>query len=166
MIIFNSQQISNTVSRKTSKILDFSWLYPGIGLWYAYGTKHKCGDSIMDLLLAIKSEVIAEALCPSLSQYNIHICHTGPEALALLDTLRPDAVILDLCLPVMDGLSVLRQAHYKPPVILALTNLLTADVLRDAMETGVQDVILKPCTMGHIVEHLEQLIKRVPSLDV
>lgn len=119
----------------------------------------------MDLLLAIKSEVIAEALLPSLPEYSVHICHTGTEARILLDRLRPDAVILDLCLPVMDGLSVLRQARYKPPVILALTNLLTDDVLQAAAEAGIQDVILKPCTMRHITEHLEQQTKRVPSLD-
>lgn len=120
----------------------------------------------MDLLLAIKSEAIAEALCPSLSQYNIHICHTGPEALALLDTIRPEVLILDLCLPIVDGLSVLRQAHYKPPVILALTNLRTDPVIQDVLEAGVQDMILKPCTMRHIVEHLEQLTKKIPSLEV
>lgn len=120
----------------------------------------------MDLLLAITSEKLAAALSPFLSQYNIHTCHTGTEALALLDTIQPEAVILDLNLPVMDGLSVLRQARHKPPVILALTNLRTDQVIQSALAAGIRDMILKPCTVGHIVAHLEQLTKRIPSPDL
>ena len=120
----------------------------------------------MDLLLAITSEELAATLAPFLSQYNIHTCHNGTEALTLLDTIQPEAVILELCLPVMDGLSVLRQACHKPPVILALTNLCTDKVIQNALASGIQDMILKPCTIGHIVAHLEQLTKRIPSQDL
>lgn len=83
----------------------------------------------------------------------------------MLEALRPDVLILDLCLPVKNGLSVLRETRYKPPVILALTTLWTDQVIEDALDAGVQDMILKPCAMCHIVEHLEQLVKRAPSLE-
>ena len=117
----------------------------------------------MDLLLAVKSEGFATALCPSLSQCNIHVCHTGTEALVMLETLRPDILILELCLPVKDGLSVLRETRYKPRVILALTNLRTDRVLRDAAAVDVQDVLLIPCTVRHIMQRLDALIEKAPS---
>ncbi len=117
----------------------------------------------MKLLIAIKSEALANRLSSSLPQYDVHVCHTGTETLVLLDTLHPEAVILDLSLPVMDGLSVLRQARYKPPIILALTNLRTDEVLQDALAAGVQNMILKPCTIRHIVKHLDALTEKAPS---
>ena len=119
----------------------------------------------MDLLLAVKSEGFATALCPSLSQYNIHVCHTGTEALVMLETLRPDILILELCLPVKDGLSALRETRYKPPVILALTNLMTDKVLQDAADAGAQDVLLIPCTLRYVLAHLDALIEKAPSLE-
>ena len=119
----------------------------------------------MDLLLAIKSEAFAVALSASLPQYNVHICHTGTDALTFLETLRSDVLILDLCLPVKDGLSVLRETRYKPPVILALTNLVTDKVLQDAVGAGAQDVLLVPCTLRYVLAHLDALIEKAPSLE-
>ena len=110
----------------------------------------------MDLLLAVASESVAEALAAAMPQYNIHICHTGPEAVELLDALRPQGLILDLCL---DGLTVLKQAKHQPQAILALTDLMTDEVLRQAARAGIQDVVIKPCTAWYVAERMESLIK-------
>ncbi len=119
----------------------------------------------MKLLIAIKSEIIAHSLASALSMYNIHICDTGPDALAMLETHRFDALILDLMLPGMDGITVLRKSTFKPHVILALTNLATPAVLQNAANAGVQDMILIPCTIRHILEHLDVLIEKAPSTE-
>ena len=81
----------------------------------------------------------------------------------MLEMHRPDALILDLTLPVMDGLTVLRKTSSRPRVILALTNLATPVVLQAAADAGVQDMILIPCTIRHIIEHLNALIEKAPS---
>ena len=121
---------------------------------------------MLKLLIAVKSETIADLLVAALSMYDVHTCNTGTDALTMLETYRPDALILDLTLPVIDGLTVLQKTCFRPHSILALTNLATPAVLQAAAAAGVQDMILIPCTIRHIVEHLEQLIKRIPSLDV
>ena len=117
----------------------------------------------MKLLIAVKSEIIADFLASALSMYDIHICDTGPDALAMLETHRPDALILDLTLPVIDGLTVLRKTSFRPRIILALTNLASPAVLQAAADVGVQDMILIPCTIRHIIEHLNALIEKAPS---
>ena len=117
----------------------------------------------MKLLIAIKSEIIADSLVSSLSQYDIHTCNTGMDALAMLETHRPDALILDLTLPVIDGLTILRKSCFRPRIILALTNLASQAVLQAAADAGVQDMILIPCTIRHIIEHLDALIEKAPS---
>lgn len=119
----------------------------------------------MKLLIAVKSEIIANSLASFLSQYDIHICNTGTDALAMLETHRFDAIILDLTLPVIDGLTVLRKTSFRPHSILALTNLATPAVLQAAADVGVQDMILIPCTIRHIIEHLNALIEKAPSAE-
>lgn len=119
----------------------------------------------MKLLIAVKSEIIADSLASALSMYDIHICDTGTDALAMLEAYRPDALILDLTLPVMDGLTALRKSGFRPRVILALTNLVNTAVLQAAADAGVQDMILIPCTIRHIIEHLDTLTEKAPSTE-
>lgn len=119
----------------------------------------------MKLLIALKSEIIADSLASALSMYDIHICDTGPDALAMLEKYRPDALILDLTLPVIGGLTVLRKTSFQPHVILALTNLVTPAVIQAAADAGVQAMILIPCTIRQIIEHLNALIEKAPSTE-
>ena len=123
------------------------------------------GERILKLLIAVKSEIMTELLVSSLSMHDVHTCDTGPDALAMLEKYRPDALILDLTLPIMDGLTVLRKTSFRPHSILALTNLATPAVLQAAADAGVQDMILIPCTIRHIIEHLNALIEKAPSTE-
>ena len=124
------------------------------------------GVHILKLLIAVKFEIITDLLVSSLSMHDVRTCDTGPGALAMLEAHRPDALILDLALPVMDGLTVLRKTNFRPHVILALTNLATPAVLQAAADAGVQDIVLIPSTIRHIIEHLNALIEKVPSAEV
>lgn len=119
----------------------------------------------MKLLIAIGSKVIADYLTDCLPQYDIHICNSGPDALAMLETLQPDILLLELSLPVIDGLTILQQSRYKPRHILALTNLATVDVLEAAADAGVQSIILIPCTIPYIIKQLDALIEKAPSAE-
>ena len=112
------------------------------------------------LLIAVKLEIISNILAETLTQYEVHCCGTGADALALLESLRPDILIVDLSLPVVTGLTVLQKTRYKPPIILALTNLAAESVLQAAANAGAQNVILIPCTIRHIIAHLEDLIQK------
>lgn len=123
------------------------------------------GACIMKILIAVQSKAIAALLTSSLSMHDVHTCDTGTDALAALETHRPDALLLDLTLPVMDGLTVLGKTSFRPHAILALTNLATPAVLQAAADAGVQDMILIPCTIRHIIEHLNVLIEKVPSTE-
>ena len=115
------------------------------------------------VLIATTCEATNTALSENLSQYEIHICSTGADALKLIETLRPDILILDLMLPYMDGLTVLRKSRFRPPIILARTNLITPAVLQTAAKLGVQDILLIPCTNRYIIERLKALTEKSPS---
>ena len=123
------------------------------------------GERILKLLIAVKSEIITDLLVSSLPMHDVLTCDTGTDALAMLEIYRPDALILDLTLPIMDGLTVLRKTTFRPHSILALTNLVAPAVLQAAADAGVQGMILIPCTIRHIIEHLNALIEKVPSAE-
>ena len=123
------------------------------------------GERILKLLIAVRSEIITDLLVSSLSMHDIHTCDTGPDALIMLEMYRPDVLILDLTLPFMDGLTVLRKTTFRPHSILALTNLATPAVLQATADAGVQAMILIPCTIRHIIEHLNALIEKAPSAE-
>lgn len=96
----------------------------------------------------------------------------GEQALAKVDELRPDIVTLDIEMPVMDGLTAmreLRRRHPRLPVIMFST--LTKDgaaATLDALEAGASDYITKPTNSLSLTESLgevrDQLIPRVRAL--
>ncbi len=76
----------------------------------------------------------------------------GEEALAMVGTCDPDVVILDLDMPVMDGLTALpllreRQPHV--PVVV-LTAGATPDVCREALRRGAHAAVSKDPTMHQL----------------
>ena len=117
------------------------------------------------LLIAVKSESLGTDLAKTLTQHEVYSCRTGTDALPLLETLQPDVFVVELSLPVISGLTVLQEAHYKPPMMLALTNLISESVLQAAAEAGVQDILLLPCAIQSVIAHLEFLIQKVPAPD-
>lgn len=153
------------LARISSIFLGFSKLPVEELLCYAPYIDVLRGERILKLLIAVKSEIITDLLVSALSVHDIHTCDTGTDALAMLEKHRPDALILDLTLPVIDGLTVLRKTSFRPQIILALTNLVNQAVVQAAADVGVQGLILIPCTIRHIIEHLNALIEKAPSTE-
>ncbi|HKB93400.1 MAG TPA: response regulator [Gaiellaceae bacterium] len=82
---------------------------------------------------------------------------TGSEALALVETLQPDLVLLDIYLPDEHGIGVMRKlrAGASAVDVIAITSAKDVDVLRDAMHLGVVHYIVKPFTFVTFRERLE-----------
>ena len=115
------------------------------------------------LLIAVRSGALAAALAQDLTQYDVYTCHTGPDALRLLEALTPEAVVVELSLPVVTGLSVLKKSRYRPPVVLALTCLVMDALLEEAAAAGVRELLLLPCPAADIIRRLK---KHPPRMDV
>src|SRR6478735_8686290 len=75
--------------------------------------------------------------------YQTVVAHDGREALAQLEDAQPQAVVLDMMMPVHDGLEVLRRMrdsvlHAQTPVIMLTARRGEADVI-GALELGADD---------------------------
>ena len=71
---------------------------------------------------------------------------TGPLALAMLPIFRPDLVLLDIFMPGMDGLAVLkRMKEWNPDlVVVMLTGANDLSTAQAAMRAGANDYLTKP----------------------
>lgn len=92
------------------------------------------------------------------SEYAVTVCADGAAALRLLDELRPDALILNLLLPQIDGLTVLEEAKILPPVILCISSLPSDYGLQRATDLGANYILLKPFAMRSVQSHLRHLL--------
>ncbi|HEU5080155.1 MAG TPA: response regulator transcription factor [Opitutaceae bacterium] len=95
--------------------------------------------------------------------FNPAVCHRGDDALALAETERFDAMILDIMLPGRDGLSVLRQLRERRntlPIIL----LTARDGLSERLEglnLGADDYIAKPFSIEELIARLRAVWRRL-----
>ena len=116
----------------------------------------------MKLLIAVRSQKLAEDLAAGLAGHDTHICHNGQDGQTMLETLKPDIFLLDLSLPGADGLTLLEKCRHKPARIFALTNLASPKVMTQAAKAGVERVFLLPCKTALI---LQALTEKAPALE-
>jgi len=119
-------------------------------------------------ILAVDDEIhILELLKYNLETngYYVITVETGEEALELLMNEKIDAVLLDLMLPKMDGLEVLRRIRAiekikKIPVILLTAKSDEFDKVL-GLETGADDYIAKPFSIRELQARVKAVLRRV-----
>lgn len=122
----------------------------------------------MQLLLVEDDRPLAAGLQKALQAQGFAVNHveTGKAALHVIDTETPDLVILDLGLPDVDGLSVLkklRARHAELPVLL----LTARDTLDDkilGLDTGADDYLAKPFDMSELLARLRVIERRLAQI--
>ncbi len=80
----------------------------------------------------------------------------GVEALELADELQPDAVVIDLHMPLLDGVSTVARLRrdYPSLCLIALTGDATAELHAAAAEAGADAVLLKTQMVDALVDRL------------
>jgi len=83
----------------------------------------------------------------------------GREAIKQCMQLRPDLLILDICMPNLNGLDAARQILKRNPdqKILVLTNVDSEQVIHDCLEAGVRGWVLKSDPVEELTAAIEQL---------
>lgn len=92
--------------------------------------------------------------------------HNGLEALAKLHMLKPDVVILDVEMPGMDGLTVLKQLMAERPTPVIMFSVLTtrgASTTVRALMRGAVDFVAKPDSQTYIHTVVDQLKEKIKT---
>ena len=95
--------------------------------------------------------------------YIVAVAEDGGKALRRVQELRPDAVLLDAMMPVIDGYEVLRKIRENPetatiPVIMLTARKQEQDIVL-ALELGANDYLVKPFIPEELVARLGRLIE-------
>ncbi len=102
--------------------------------------------------------------------YDIEIASTGEDGLALAKQIKPDLVLLDIMLPGMNGLEVLKalkeQEDTKKIPVLMLTNLGEEDIEYEAKKLGADSYMVKAdFSPEQVIEVVEASIKNNSQVD-
>jgi DNA-binding response OmpR family regulator len=118
----------------------------------------------MRLLLIEDDEQVAQVLSEAFqsSGHETTIKHTGEEGLAYLGSQRTDAVVLDVRLPRLNGVAVLRQIRSSDPElpVIILTGLATPGEIAEIRRLGVTEIIEKPEVLRRFSEALARIATR------
>jgi two-component system KDP operon response regulator KdpE len=114
-------------------------------------------------ILVVDDEVeIRRLLKVALTAYGYDICEAanGQEGLSQAARFRPDLLILDMSLPDMDGLEVIRHLRVwsKVPVIILSVREHEQDKIR-ALEEGADDYVTKPFSMGELIARIRVALR-------
>jgi two-component system OmpR family response regulator len=122
----------------------------------------------MRILLVEDDRPLAEALTAllSLSGYAVDCAHDGLSAEVLLLSERFDLVVLDLNLPELDGLSLLKRIRMRDesPAVMILTARGSAEERVRGLDIGADDYMSKPFDVREFEARVRSLLRRQAGL--
>lgn len=115
-------------------------------------------------ILVVDDERVILDLCQMILHshgYDVLTAQSGAEALQLVEQERPSLVLLDYMMPVMDGMSVLRQLRQSHPdsYVIMFTGKGSETVAVEVMKAGASDYVLKPFNNHDLLERIETVLK-------
>ena len=124
------------------------------------------------VLLVDDEEPITSGLTPVLARagFEVSTARDGEEALAQIEKLKPDVVVLDILMPKLDGREVCRrlreQGNWLPIIMLTQVNATGEKIM--SFEEGADDYLSKPFDSYELIARINSLLRRVkrPAADV
>ncbi|MBQ6663817.1 MAG: response regulator transcription factor [Firmicutes bacterium] len=122
----------------------------------------------MRLLLAEDERMLSDALVTMLqhNNYSVDAVYDGREALNYLESGEYDAAILDIMMPEVDGLTVLRtiRAAGSTLPVLLLTAKSQIDDRVEGLDSGADDYLTKPFSLKELMARIRAITRRQPEM--
>ena len=112
------------------------------------------------LLIVDPSRVLAESLIAILNrQFDIRVCSDSGCLVELLESFRPEFLVINPYLTGCDGVTLLRQASFRPPHIIGLALTPSPYIVHSFAELGASCILVIPCAARAIAEHLSNMAR-------
>jgi len=116
-------------------------------------------DDEVDILEFIRYNLVKEG-------FEVFTACDGSEALRIAAATRPHLILLDMMMPVMDGIQTCRAIRQHPALHDTLVVFLSAlgeeERQLDGFDVGADDYLTKPIKMKLLISRIQALLKRVP----
>jgi len=121
------------------------------------------------VLVVDDEPTIAEVVARYLERagYRTHVAADGLAALEAVDRTGPDLIVLDLMLPGIDGLEVMRRVHDDPRRRIAVILLTARGEESDrvvGLRLGADDYVVKPFSPAELVARVDAVLRRVDTV--
>ncbi|MGA8430922.1 MAG: flagellar hook-basal body complex protein [Candidatus Sulfotelmatobacter sp.] len=126
----------------------------------------------MRILIAEDDEALAKFVSQGLTaeRYTVDVCSDGEQARTAANEQEYDLIVLDLNLPRLDGVSILRQLRRQKPTlpVLVLTQRTKVEDRVQCLDTGADDYLPKPFSFSELSARIRALLRRshLPSESV
>ena len=117
------------------------------------------------ILVAEDDAAIRDLIRAQLSAagYDVHTASDGAEAIKKIGGIKPDAVVLDINMPVLDGFGVLKALKLKTqgkrtPILVLTARHGEEDVL-EALSLGAKDYLTKPFSESQLLARTARLLR-------
>lgn len=117
---------------------------------------------MIKILIADKSYSFAKQVAERFTrEFEVRICENGEQVLELCRLWQPDYMLLDMELPLVDGLTILHTLHSSLQMVNVLaktSSIYSGYVLQTLADLGISYVISNPCTVTAAFAQLNSLI--------
>lgn len=116
------------------------------------------------ILVVDDDRAVRDSLRRSLefNDYKVETANDGTEAISKIQTLKPDAVIMDVMMPRVNGLEATRiiRASGNEIPILVLTARVAVSERVDGLDAGADDYLTKPFALDELLARLRAMLRR------
>jgi DNA-binding response OmpR family regulator len=127
------------------------------------------GSETKTVLVADDNAAVCEVVTAALEGEDVLVLKAvdGEEACAIARERRPDAIILDLLMPKLDGISALVRLRSEPATrhvpVLMISGMPGKEASRLAAAYGAGEFLVKPFQLGELVARIRALLDRSPA---
>lgn len=95
-----------------------------------------------------------------LSNYSVAIAHNGLEALDKIDSFQPHCILLDIRMPQMNGVEVLKKVKQEHPeiVVIMTTAMATEESQEECLNAGAAEYLIKPIDFKTLLETIKNCV--------
>ncbi len=119
-------------------------------------------DDEVDILEFVKYNLMRDG-------YEVHTAANGAEGLQVALEIKPHLILLDMMMPVLDGIetckAIRRSPILKNVMVVFLSAISSEETQLQSYNAGADDYINKPIKMNILRSRVQAILKRIPSID-
>ena len=123
-----------------------------------------CSDNMVKILLVDDNQDFLDILKLGLSSHEVFLANNGLEGVEVYKRELPDVVVMDIKMPVMDGIKATKEIIKFNPNAVVIGGTAYSELQKDLFEAGAKFVLIKPFSIESIEKIIEKhILKKRPK---